>query len=215
MANIRIGIADDHNLFREGIRMIVSGMEDITLTLEAESGRHMLELLKTTPIDVLLLDIEMKDINGMDLLRQLPVSGSRPRVIILSMYTEPRMMTHMLELGANGYLRKDVKKEELEEAIRIVYHKGMYLNETLSKSLMEGLKKSNRPQYGHELSSREQEVLRLICEEYTTQQISEILFISDRTVEGHRKNLCLKLEAKNTAGLVKKALLLNLVGNDR
>lgn len=212
MTTITLGIADDHNLFREGIRMIVSGMANITLTLEAESGRDLLARLETTPIDVLLLDIEMKDVNGMDVLRQLPVSGARPKVIVLSMYTEPRMMTHMLELGANGYLRKDTKREELEEAIRTVYSKGMYLNEMLSRSLVAGLKKGNRPHYGSGLSPRELEVLKLICEEYTTQEISEKLFISDRTVEGHRKNLCLKLEVKNIAGLVKKAMLLNLTG---
>jgi len=212
MTTITLGIADDHNLFREGIRMIVSGMQNITLALEAESGRDLLAQLKTTPVDVLLLDIEMKDVNGMDVLRQLPVSGARPKVIVLSMYTEPRMMTHMLELGANGYLRKDTKREELEEAIRAVYSKGMYLNEMLSRSLVAGLKKGNRPHYGSELSPRELEVLKLICEEYTTQEISEKLFISDRTVEGHRKNLCMKLEVKNTAGLVKKAMLLNLTG---
>lgn len=212
MKTIRVGIADDHNLFREGIRMILSGMKDILLCLEAESGNDLLEQLKETPVDIVLLDIEMKDMNGIDALKSISVLALKPKVIILSMHTELRMISYVMEQGANGYLPKDVKGEELENAIISVYEKGMYLNEIVSKSLLVGLRnKRNRYLPAIELSLREREVLALICQQYTTYEIGEKLSISGRTVEGHRKNLCLKLDVKNIAGLVMKALELNLV----
>ncbi len=212
MNNIRLGIADDHSLFREGIRMIVSGMQEIDICLEAENGKSLLQQLETTVIDVLLMDIEMKEMNGIDALKKMATLPNKPRVIVLSMHNEPRMISYMMEQGASGYLPKDVKRDELETAIRTVHEKGVYLNEIVSKSLLAGLQHKNRNQpVTQELSTREKEVLALICQEYTAQQIGEKLFISERTVEGHRRNLCQKLDVKNTAGLVKKALLLNLI----
>jgi DNA-binding NarL/FixJ family response regulator len=211
MNDIKVAIADDHNLFREGIRMIISSIDGISICLEADGGKDLIEQLKTTPVDIVLLDIEMKDMNGIDALKEISSLQIKPKVIILSMHTEQRMMSYMMEQGASGYLPKDVKKEELEKAIRIVHEKGIYLSEIVSRSLLSGLKsKSNKYLPAIDLSPREKEVLTLICQEYTTQEIGKKLFISERTVEGHRKHLCVKLEAKNTAGLVKKALQLNL-----
>ena len=212
MGSIKIGIADDHQLFREGMRMILSGMQGVSIDLEASSGKNLLDQLKTTPVDIVLLDIEMKDMNGIETLKIFAGMSQKPKVIILSMHTEARMMSYMMELGASGYLPKDVKSEELETAIRAVHEKGVYLSEAVSMSLLSGLK-SNTHKYmpAVELSSREKEILELICQEFTAKEIGEKLFISERTVEGHRKNLCIKLEAKNTAGLVKRALQLNLV----
>jgi DNA-binding NarL/FixJ family response regulator len=212
MNSIKLGIADDHNLIREGIRMIVSNMEGISLCLESESGQDLLEQLKSTSVDIVLMDIEMKNMNGIETLKALSVLDSPPKIIVLSMHNEPRMISHMMELGASGYLPKDVKQQELENAIRTVYEKGSYLSEIVSKSLLSSLKnKNNKYLPSADLSPREKDVLVLICQELTTPEISEKLFISERTVEGHRARLCAKLEVKNTAGLVKKALLLNLV----
>lgn len=215
MSSIRLGIVDDHSLFREGIGMIVSGMKDIELCLEAESGEELLDKLSTTKIDIVLMDIEMKGMNGIQTLKKLDTQEDKPKVIILSMHNEPRMVSYMMEQGANGYLQKDVTRDELETAIRVVFDKGIYYSEIVSKALLMGLKdKNNKPPPINDLSTREKEVLHLICQELTTQEIGEKLFISERTVEGHRRNLCAKLGVKNTAGLVKKALLLNLVDND-
>lgn len=213
MSSIKLGITDDHSLFREGIRMIVSGMPGIELCLEAENGKDLLEQLKTTEVDIVLMDIEMKDMNGIETLKKISTLENKPSIIVLSMHNEPRMISYMMEQGACGYLPKDVKRDELETAIRTVYETGVYLNEMVSKSLLSGLqnKHNKQPLPAQELSPREKEVLSLICQEYTAQEIGEKLFISERTVEGHRRNLCMKLDVKNTAGLVKKALLLNLV----
>lgn len=212
MKNINVGIADDHSLFREGIRMIISDMSGITLCLEASSGEDLLAQLEKVSPDVILLDIEMKDINGIETMKKLLELKSGPKVIVLSMHTEPRMISYMMALGANGYLQKDTKKEELELAIRTVCDKGAYFNERVSRALLAGVKnKSNKPSLVIELSPREKEVLALICQEFTTQEIGEKLFISERTVEGHRKNLCSKLDVRNTAGLVKKAMIMKLI----
>lgn len=212
MNNIRLGIADDHSLFREGIRMIVSNMRGITLCLEAENGIDLLEQLKNMDVDLVLMDIEMKGMNGIETLKTLSAHKEAPKIIVLSMHNEPRMISHMMEHGASAYLPKDVKPEELETAIRTVYETGTYLSELVSKSLLLTLKnKTNKYLPAAGLSVREKEVLVLICQELTAQEIGEKLFISERTVEGHRRNLCAKLEVKNTAGLVKKALQLNLI----
>ncbi len=212
MNNIRIGIADDHSLFREGIRMIVSNMQGITFCLESESGEDLLAQLKTIPVDIVLMDIEMKGMNGIETLKVLSAMDHPPKVIVLSMHNEPRMVSLLMEQGASGYLPKDVKQEELENAIRTVYERGSYLSEMVSKSLLSSLKsKSNKYLPATDLSPREKEVLTLICQELTMNEIGKKLFISERTVEGHRARLCAKLDVKNTAGLVKKALLLNLI----
>ncbi len=215
MSKIKLGIADDHSLFREGISMIISGMKGIDLCLEAESGEDLLNKLNSTKVDIILMDIEMKALNGIQTLKTLNTFSNKPKVIILSMHNEPRMVSYMMEQGASGYLPKDVSKEELETAINTVYNKGTYYSEIVSKALLIGLKdKSNKQLPINELSTREKEVLNLICQEFTAQEIGEKLFISERTVEGHRRNICAKLGVKNTAGLVKKALLQNLVDND-
>lgn len=214
MKDINIAIADDHALFREGIRMILAESPGLALCLEAPSGEALLAQLTHTDPDILLLDIEMKNMNGIEVLRSVLNLARHPKVIILSMHTEPRMISYMMEIGANAYLQKDVKKEELVLAIRTVHEKGTYFNEQVSTSLLAGLKtKSRKPPLSIHLSAREKEVLQLICQEHTTQEIGEKLFISERTVEGHRKNLCSKLDVRNTAGLVKKAILLHLVEN--
>jgi DNA-binding NarL/FixJ family response regulator len=212
MKTIRVAIADDHSLFREGIRMILSEMPGILLCLEAGDGDELLDALERTPADVVLLDLEMKKTNGMEALSMIHERYPALKVIILSMHTEPRMISHLMKLGANGYLIKDAQKNELEKAIREVCEKGTYFNEYVSSSLLIGLRsKHEKPTLSVQLSAREREVLSLICAEHTTQEIAEKLFISERTVEGHRKNLCSKLDVKNTAGLVKKAILLKYI----
>lgn len=212
MHNIKVGLADDHNLFREGIRVIITGMQGITLCIEASGGTDLLAQLKETSVDIVLLDLEMKDLNGIDTLKILAKEYPDIKVIILSMHTEPRMISYMMESGAKGYVQKDARKEELEKVIRTVFEKGVYFDEQISNSLLAGLiSKGKKPSIGIDLSAREREVLNLICQEYTTQEIGEKLFISDRTVEGHRKNLLVKLDVRNVAGLVKKAILMKLI----
>ena len=192
--------------------MIISDMPGITLCLEATSGEDLLAQLEHTLPDVVLLDLEMKGMSGMDALKTIRDKKPDLKVIILSLHTEPRMISHLMKLGANGYLVKDANKNELESTIREVYEKGIAFNEQIANSMLTDLRgKSKKPSLSIALSTREQEVLQLICQEYTTCTIAEKLFISERTVEGHRKNICAKLDVKNSVGLVKKAIALNLI----
>lgn len=212
MNNIRVGIADDHNLLRDGVRMLLEAMDGIELCLEAADGEMLLKFLETIELDVLLLDIEMENKNGIEAIQEINEKWPEIKVIVLSMHTEPRMISYMMELGARGYLKKDVKAEELERVIHAVNENGIYLDQNVASSLLQRVKTGNRSGLVNTtLSSREKEVLKLICEEYTTPEIGEKLFISNRTVEGHRQNLLSKLGVKNVAGLVRKAIELQLV----
>ncbi|MFL1894573.1 response regulator [Aquimarina sp. 2-A2] len=210
MDNIKLGLVDDHNLFREGIKSLINKMPRIVLVLEAVSGKDLLVKLEDTDPDVILLDLEMEEMNGIDTITQMKRSHPDIKIIILTMHKEERMISYLMEIGANGYLLKDTNQKELEEAIQSVYNQGFYFNTYVSEALLKGLK--NKKQYtpilgkDYKLTSRELEVLHLIKEELTTAEIGEKLFLSTRTIEGHRKNLLWKLNVKNTAGLMIKAI---------
>lgn len=215
METIKLGLVDDHNLFREGIKSILQKIKNIDLVLEAVSGKSLLAKLSNVVPDVILLDLEMEDMNGVDATLKLQELYPDLKIIILTMHKEERMISYLMEVGANGYLLKDTNKEELEEAIHSVYEKGFYFNAFVSQALLKGLKhKTNKPPVigkDYHLTTRELEVLALITEELTTAEIAEKLFLSVRTIEGHRKNLLLKLGVKNTAGLMIKAIREKLI----
>lgn len=210
METIKLGLIDDHNLFREGIKSLLKRMDNISLVLEAVSGKDLLAQLNNVVPDVILLDLEMGDMNGVDTTLKLQELYPDLKIIILTMHTEERMISYLMEAGANGYLLKDTTRHELEIAIRSTYENGFYFNSFVSEALLKGLKhKTSKPpaiSKDYHLTSRELEVLEGITQEYTTAEIAERLFLSVRTIEGHRKNLMGKLGVKNTAGLVIKAV---------
>ncbi|WP_282079931.1 response regulator [Aquimarina algiphila] len=185
-------------------------MPGITLVLEAVSGKDLLAQLNNVVPDVILLDLEMEDMNGVDATLKLQERYPDLKIIILTMHKEERMISYLMEVGANGYLLKDTNQEELETAIRSTYEKGFYFNSFVSEALLKGLKhKTTKPPAigkDYHLTSRELEVLEGITHEFTTSEIAEQLFLSVRTIEGHRKNLMNKLGVKNTAGLIVKAV---------
>ncbi|WP_109298808.1 response regulator transcription factor [Aquimarina sp. AU474] len=210
METIKLGLVDDHHLFREGIKSILKKISDFSLVLEAVSGNDLLKKLNVITPDVILLDLEMEDMNGVDATLKLKEEYPDIKIIILTMHKEERMTSYLMEIGANGYLLKDTNQQELEEAIRSVCEKGIYFNPFVSEAVLKGLKnKSQKPPSigkNYQLTSRELEVMELIAKEFTTGEIAEQLFLSTRTVEGHRKNLISKLGVKNTAGLIMKAV---------
>ncbi|WP_438426019.1 response regulator transcription factor [Aquimarina macrocephali] len=210
METIKLGLIDDHNLFREGIKSLLKRMANITLVLEAVSGKDLLAQLNNVVPDVILLDLEMGEMNGVDTTLKLQELYPDLKIIILTMHTEERMISYLMEAGANGYLLKDTTQHELEIAIRSTYEKGFYFNSFVSEALLKGLKhKTSKPpaiRKDYHLTSRELEVLEGITQEFTTAEIAEQLFLSVRTIEGHRKNLMGKLGVKNTAGLVIKVV---------
>lgn len=206
---IKILIADDHKVFREGIISILEDIADITVIAEAGDGREVMEQLKEVQPDIILMDITMGDTNGIDTTKLVKETYPAIKVLALSMHSESGYIVKMLEVGASGYLLKDAGKEEMENAIRVIAKGNTYYSQQVSSIIVEHLtnpQKIKANKGGVPLTKREIEVLRLITGEYSNPEIAEKLFISIRTVDTHRRNLLEKLKAKNTAGLVKYAI---------
>ena len=206
---IKILVADDHKVFRDGIISILDDIEDINVIAEAGDGREVMESLKTNQPDVILMDITMGDTNGIDTTKLVKASYPDIKVLALSMHSESGYIVKMLEVGASGYLLKDAGKEEMESAIRVVAKGNTYYSQQVSSIIVQHLTNPNKPKEdkgGVPLTKREIEVLKLIADEYSNPEIAKTLFISIRTVDTHRRNLLEKLQAKNTAGLVKYAI---------
>lgn len=218
MANIRVAITDDQVLFRRGMASIINTFENISIVLEADNGRILLDSLQNfEPIpDVVLLDLSMPELNGIETTKLLHVHYPSIKIIILSVYGEDRFVTHLMELGVNAYLFKNVEPDEVERAIRTVIDKDFYFNEAFLNAMKNRL--TNKRQkitltdnIPSTLTSREMEVLSLICKQRTAQEIADQLFISVRTVDGHRNNLLEKTGARNSAGLVLFAIKHRLI----
>ncbi|GAB5522464.1 MAG: response regulator transcription factor [Roseivirga sp.] len=207
---IKTAIVDDHKLFREGVHFLIEKMDDVELVFEAGNGNELLTRLQEFDTDVLLLDLDMPNMDGIDALKILRPQYPDLGVIILTTYSDTKMIAYLMELGANGYLLKDTDPETLQKAIESVYREGYFFTRSVSQAMLTGLKGQARKKptlkNNVSLTAREVEVLELICQEYTAKEIADKLFISPRTAEGHRRKLIEKLGVKNTAGLIVKAI---------
>lgn len=207
---IRLALADDQVLFRKGLALLLRDMAGAQVVLECANGEELLEALKNTPVDIVLLDLEMPVMDGMEAMRRIRLGHTTVKVIVLSSHDEDRFIASLMELGANGYMLKSAEPDEIDLAIRSVAQNGFYLNDAVNKVLLHGLVKERKlkPTFNEidPLSERELEVLRAICQERTTPEIAAKLFVSPRTVEFHRNNLLLKTGARNIAGLVVYAM---------
>lgn len=208
METIRIGLVDDQNLFRQSLSTLLSAVPEYELVLEAEDGLDCLEKLKSQSMhpQILLMDMEMPGMDGIELNTALQKNYPEIKVIILSVYAKERLIARLIEAGACGYLIKNCGKDELYTAIHSVFKHGFYMNTDVMKAIQhksgaKGTTLKNTGNISIELTERETEILRFICKEYSNAEIAEKLFISVRTVEGHRTNLLLKTGCKNTAGL--------------
>jgi DNA-binding NarL/FixJ family response regulator len=208
-SKINIAIADDQNLFREGLANLLRTNTDYELVLLADNGKTFLEQVKNmdTLPDIALVDMNMPEMNGVELNAVLHHEYPSVKVIILSVHGDERYMSKMIEAGACGYLKKNCETAELFATINNTYQLGFHFNlDTLnamrnaSKYRNQGLKNLNNIPIN--LTEREIMILQMICDEMTNAEISEKLFISNRTVDGHRTNLLTKTGCKNTAGLV-------------
>lgn len=210
MEPVRIAIADDHKLFRQGLGQILSRNEDYQVILEAASGEELLEEIGNAMPDVVLLDLFMKGMDGKEVAGLLLKQHPNVKIIILSMNYSPEHILQLMRVGVHGYLPKDIDQGILNEAIGQVMTKGFYINDDIAQVMRQGLQagdiKPTRskvaiPSLNIGLTDREMEVLALICKGYNTAKIAEELFISYRTVEGHRKNLLEKTGAGNSVSL--------------
>lgn len=211
---IHVAIAEDQRLFRECLVSLLNGFERIKVNVEASNGVELLEHLQQsspTP-DVVLLDLTMPQMNGLDTTRHLKKLFPEIKIIILSVHSEERHIVHMVGEGVNGYLVKNSELSEVINAVNAVYEKGFYFNDSVLRAIHSGMAQKHEKSYNPDspLTAREKEILELICQEHTTQEIAEKLFLSVRTVDGHRNNLLEKTGARNIAGLVMYALRHNL-----
>ncbi|MGN7785616.1 response regulator transcription factor [Niabella sp. 22666] len=208
MKALNIALVDDQLLFRQGIAALIHSVPDFSLVLQAENGADFLEKMKMEKSlpDLVLVDMEMPVMNGIELNEQMQKLYPDIKIIILSVHAKERLIAQMIHAGASGYLLKNCDKDELITAIRAVYTNGFYINEHTLKAIqtIAPLKNTLKGPNGIalELSVREREILLLICKEYSNIEIGQKLFISSRTVEGHRNNLLMKTGCRNTAGLV-------------
>lgn len=214
---IRVIIADDHVLYRAGVKTALSAKKDVKVIAEADNGMHLLNMVKTIEADVVLLDIQMPIMDGIATLPELKKQCPNIKVIMLTMMDDQSMITKLMELGANSYLTKTSDSEIIYEAIKTCYEQEYYFNQLTNKALLTNLKQKNYPgpqklmQMEAQLTDKEVTILRLMCEEKSTKEIAEVVELSPRTVEAIRDKLKVKTGAKSTAGLIMYAVKNNIL----
>jgi len=206
MSTIKLGIVDDHKIFRNGLKATLEDCEDFDLVLEASNGKELMGLLTTQTPDVLLMDIKMPEMDGIQTASVVHQHYKNIKILALSMFNEDKYIVDMMKAGASGYLLKNAEPEEIIEAVSTVHNKGFYFNEhlsiTLIKQLMGNDHSESLTQNKADLNEREIEVLKLVCQECSNQEIADKIFLSVRTVEGYRARLFEKTGSKNLVGLV-------------
>lgn len=215
MNEITVAIADDHQLFRKGVIHSLSPYRQIRFIVEASNGDELLALLAAHPIQVVLMDLKMPGKDGIETTKIISRDYPNIKVLVVSMHEDERFVHHLMENGAHGYLLKNAEPQEMLNAITEVIEKGYYLNDFVNRVLLRnaGQKQKGLPSLEQDkvLSDREKMVLRLICMEFTAQEIAQKMELSSRTVEAIKDRLMDRFGAKNTAGLVFFAVRNNLI----
>jgi DNA-binding NarL/FixJ family response regulator len=208
VAAYRIVLADDHALFREGIKRIVAGFPGVQIVGEASDGLQLLELLKTIGADMVILDLSMPNLHGIEAIGQIKRIYPGIKVLVLTMHKTKAYLQQSLAAGADGFLLKEDAYDDLHNAIRTIQEKGFFISSLLfhyaSEIMIEAVRKTETPE--EILSPREIEILRLVAEGKTSKEIAELLHIADTTVKNHRANMKKKLDLKKNADLIKYAI---------
>jgi DNA-binding NarL/FixJ family response regulator len=199
-------IVDDHALFRHGLKLLLNSQGEFKVVSEASNGVEFLKKIEIVPVDVVLLDIAMPEMNGLEAAAAALKKYPELKIIALSMYGDEEYYNKMLETGVCGFLLKESSIDEVCTAIRSVIDGKSYFSQELLQTVIKNITNTaNRPPINY-LSEREIEIVTLICQGFSNQEIAEKLFLGKRTVEKHRANILLKTETKNTAGLVMFAI---------
>jgi DNA-binding NarL/FixJ family response regulator len=205
---IKIAIADDHKIFRDGIKMALSSKQNLKMIWEAEDGKDLMHKINIKKPDVLLMDIRMPEIDGINAIGLLRKQHEDVKIIVLTMYDDQQMISKMMEMGANAYLTKTTDPDEIYEAILTCMNDDFYFNQLVNNAVMGKLmqKKNVRHHYGSNVpitfSEKELKILQLLGEDKTTEEISKIIFLSPRTIETIRQNMKNKVGAKTIGGLI-------------
>lgn len=217
---IRVIIADDHVLYRAGVKTALSSKKDVKVIAEADNGMHLLNMLKMIQADVILLDIQMPIMDGITALPEIKKLYPNIRIIMLTMMDDHSMITKLMEIGANSYLTKNSDSEIIYEAIKTCFEQEYYFNSLTNKALLTNLKQRNDVtpqrlmQQEANLSEKEMLILKLMCEEKSTKEIADVVELSPRTVEAIRDKLKVKTGAKSTAGLILYAVKNNILDEE-
>jgi len=212
---IKVIIADDHVLFRAGVKSALSMHKDIKMIAEADNGMQLLTILKHIQPDVILLDIQMPIMDGITALPEIKKLYPEIRVIMLTMHNDHSMISKLMELGANAYLTKNSDSEVIHEAVKTVYEQEFFFNQLTNKALIDGLRVKRQAEAAMpvdaKLTDKEISILRMICEERSTKEIADLVELSPRTVEAIRDKLKVKTGAKSLAGLVMYAVKTGII----
>ncbi len=213
---IKVLIVDDHQLMIEGLKSLMEDEDDIDFVVGANSMTETLSFLEKNVVDVILMDINMPDCSGIELTEKIKKLYPTIKIIALTMHDDISVITRMMKAGASGYILKRTNMNEVVEALRIVHNNGKYLSINTQNIVIDNLGSSanlldNTEESKPILSPREIEVLKLVAKEYTNEQIAEKLFISERTVEAHRRNIFIKTKTKSIVGLIKFAISKGLI----
>lgn len=203
-------VADDHTLFRKGMALLVSEFPEIHQVYEAVNGADLLSQLKQKTVDIILLDLEMPEVDGWSAARQIIKKHPTIKIIVISATDSLDVISNLIEMGVHSYIVKDSTPEDVHRAIQAALNDEFYYNQVVAKALHSRVKE-HADEQNTNLTHREKEILRLICEELTMREISERLFLSEQTIHSHRKNIMRKIDVSNAVGLVKYAISNKLV----
>jgi DNA-binding NarL/FixJ family response regulator len=205
---IKLIVVDDHEIFRNGLKMVLGKLNYIDLIGEAENGRDFLEMLeKGEKPDIVLMDIEMPVMNGLEATEMAIKMQPKLKIIALTMFNDEEYIQSMMDAGVKGFLMKNINKEKLDRAILTVHNGGKYYSEELFDFFSKQVSKDKKPEDNKiSLTRREKEILQLLCEGLSNKEIADELYISERTVLGHKSNLLLKTNCKNSLSLMAYAI---------
>lgn len=206
MYPVKIAIADDYKIFRDGLKVSLLADENFVVMQEFDNGEELLAGVAKEQPNVIIMDLKMPVMDGMEATLQIRKQFPDIKVLVVTMYEDDKFIIHLMENGANGYLLKNAEPEEIRKAIYSVMENGYYFNDLVNKALLKKLviKNNIKPAFNQnvEFTEREMEVLKMICEEKTAPEIAKEIFLSPRSVEGIRQRLIEKVGVRNTAGLV-------------
>jgi DNA-binding NarL/FixJ family response regulator len=211
MNKYTILLVDDHKLFRSGLKLLLENIEYIQEVNEADNGKQFLKVLNEYKPDIVFMDIEMPEMDGIEATRKALELYPDLNIIALSIYGDENYYTSMIKAGAKGFILKNSSIQDVEDALKNVINGNNYVSPEILNRLLKGIEKKGKQYISEDLSEREKEVLYHICKGLSNQDIGNKLYLSKRTVDKHRENLLFKTNSKNTAGLVMYAIKKGIV----
>ena len=202
---IKIAVVDDHYLFRQGLISLLNEYEDLEIIIEASTGKDLLNRLKKVQPHIILMDIQMPEINGIEATIEVKKMYPDVKIIILTMHNDQALMFDLVKKGANGFLLKDKSVDHVIEAIYSVDEKGFYYTEDVTKAMIKGIKNTHKVKHSltsTSLTERELKIIQLICKQYSFKEIADLLVLSPRTIETHKEHILVKTGSKNIVGIV-------------